>query len=195
MIWTCRRSFAGRLRRRSRRSYSTIDRGAQPVAPRISSARVFVSFCRASCCCRSRYRLLLVAGEIQLTKNVAAEILRHARGKPSHECCGLLGGCGGAITRAFAASNAAAQPATAYEIAPEELFRLMREIRTAELDLRGIYHSHPTGENEPSPRDIECAYYPEAAYFILSPQPTSLKPIRAFSFRDGRAAELDVQIV
>ncbi len=44
----------------------------------------------------------------------------------------------------------------------------MREIRAAGLELLGIYHSHPTGENKPSARDIERAYYPEAAYFIVS---------------------------
>ena len=41
----------------------------------------------------------------------------------------------------------------------------MREMRAAGLELLGIYHSHPNGENEPSPRDVELAYYPEAAYF------------------------------
>ncbi len=75
------------------------------------------------------------------------------------------------ITRIFAATNAASDPATNYEIAPQELFRLMREIRAAKLELLGIYHSHPNGKNEPSARDIELAYYPDTAYFILSPLP------------------------
>ena len=72
-----------------------------------------------------------------------------------------------------------------YEIAPEELFRLMREIRAAGLEFLGIYHSHPNGKNEPSPRDIERAYYPEAAYFILSPLPDTVRPVRAFRFAMG----------
>ncbi len=45
----------------------------------------------------------------------------------------------------------------------------MREMRAAGLDLLGIYHSHPNGKNEPSQRDIERAYYPDAAYFVVSP--------------------------
>ena len=71
----------------------------------------------------------------------------------------------------------------------------MREFRATGLDFLGIYHSHPHGENKPSPRDIELAYYSEETYFIISPQPDAPKPVRAFSIRDGRAAELEIEIV
>ena len=71
----------------------------------------------------------------------------------------------------------------------------MREIRAAGLQFLGIYHSHPNGKNEPSPRDIELAYYSEEAYFIVSPLPDAPKPVRAFSIRDGRVQELEITIV
>ena len=113
----------------------------------------------------------------------------------------LRAACGtdGVIARIFAATNAASDPARNYEIAPKELFRLMREIRAAKLELLGIYHSHPNGKNEPSARDIELAYYPGTAYFILSPLPPSpgdseSRPVRAFSILDGRTTELEIQI-
>jgi len=119
----------------------------------------------------------------------------HATSTRSLECFGLLAGRDGVITKAYPAKNVAANPATAYEIAPREIFDLMREMRAAGLDLLGIYHSHPNGKNEPSPRDIESAYYPDAAYFIISPLPTAPRPIRAFSIRDGRVMELEIQIL
>jgi proteasome lid subunit RPN8/RPN11 len=118
-----------------------------------------------------------------------------ALANPNEECCGLLAGSGGIITHTFAARNIANDPAKGYEIAPEDLFKLMREIRGAGLDLLGIYHSHPNGENKPSARDVERAYYPDAAYFIISPQPDAPQPVRAFSIRDGRATELTIQIL
>jgi proteasome lid subunit RPN8/RPN11 len=133
--------------------------------------------------------------EIRLARDVAAEILRHARSKPDEECCGLLAGRCGVLTRALPALNAAEQRATSYEIAPKELFCMMREIREAGLELLGIYHSHPNSDNQPSARDIERAYYPDAAYFILSPHANAPDPIRAFSIRDGRRIELGIQIV
>lgn len=119
--------------------------------------------------------------------------MEHVRQEPLRECCGLLAGRGGIITRAFTATNAAADASKNYEIAAEELFRLMREMRAAGLDLMGIYHSHPSGNNEPSPHDIERAYYPDAAYFVISPQ-SNLGPVRAFFIRDGLVDELQVAV-
>jgi [CysO sulfur-carrier protein]-S-L-cysteine hydrolase len=118
----------------------------------------------------------------------------HAQGEPDNERCGLLAGHGGVITRVLHASNIAADPATQYEIAPAELFHLMREIRGAGLQLLGIYHSHPHGANEPSRTDVERAYYPDAAYFIISPDAHAEKPVRAFSIRDGSVSELQIII-
>ena len=99
------------------------------------------------------------------------------------------------IARIFRATNVAGNLATTYEIAPQELFSLVREIRAAGLELMGIYHSHPNGKNEPSPRDIELAYYPDTAYIIVSPRADAAQPVRAFSIRDGRATELDIETV
>jgi len=136
-----------------------------------------------------------VRNRVEVQPVVITEMLAQARREQSHECCGLLAGNRGAIARIFPATNAAIDPATSYEIALPELFELMREIRAAGLEMLGIYHSHPNGKNEPSPRDIAWAYYPDAAYFILSPLPDAPRPVRAFAIRDGRATELEIQIV
>lgn len=114
---------------------------------------------------------------------------------PTQECCGLLAGRDEIITHIFSATNAHSQPATAYEIAPQELFRVMKEIRAANLQLLGIYHSHPRGENRPSRSDIERAFYPDTPYFILSPLPDPPQLVRAFLIRAGRAAELQIETV
>jgi proteasome lid subunit RPN8/RPN11 len=137
---------------------------------------------------------------IQIRKQQLDEMLSTVRSNPVEECCGLLAGRDGAVTRILPAKNAASDPAKNYEIAPQELFRLMREIRAAKLELLGIYHSHPNGKNEPSATDIAQAYYPDTAYFILSPllfTPVnpSTRPVRAFSIRDGRATELEIHII
>jgi proteasome lid subunit RPN8/RPN11 len=130
---------------------------------------------------------------IRVRADILDGMLEHARRQPGAECCGLLAGHGGIITAIFPAENALASP-TAYEIAPRELFALFRRMREERLDHLGIYHSHPTGENRPSGRDIEQAYYPEAAYFVISPQRDAPKPIRAFSICDGGAAELEIVV-
>jgi len=131
---------------------------------------------------------------VRVTRDVLSRLIEEARRAPNEECCGLLVGRDGVIRALYPARNALAS-ATAYEIAPQELFRLMRQIRDAGLQLLGIYHSHPAGENRPSARDIEQAYYPDAAYFILSPTPDAPQPIRAFSIRAGRATDLAIEVV
>jgi [CysO sulfur-carrier protein]-S-L-cysteine hydrolase len=134
-----------------------------------------------------------MASTIRVRAEIFDAMLQHARHQPGGECCGLLAGHGGIITAIFPAENAHAS-ANAYEIAPRELFALFRRMREERLDHLGIYHSHPAGENKPSARDIEQAFYPEAVYFIISPQPDAPKPIRAFSIREGRILELEIGV-
>jgi proteasome lid subunit RPN8/RPN11 len=62
------------------------------------------------------------------------------------------------------------------------------------LQLLGSYHSPPHGANEPSRTDVERAYYPDAAYFIISPHADAVKPVRAFAIRDGVVSELQVSL-
>jgi proteasome lid subunit RPN8/RPN11 len=134
-----------------------------------------------------------VSQPIRVSRDILVGILDHARQDPHHECCGLLGGRDGMITQIFPAVNSAKNTATSYEIAPEQLFQLMREMRAAGLRLMGIYHSHPNGKNEPSQRDVERGYYPDVAYFIVSPSASQgHAPVRAFSIRDGLVRELRI---
>jgi proteasome lid subunit RPN8/RPN11 len=122
---------------------------------------------------------------------ILQEMLRHARRESQMECCGLLAGCDGLIAEVFPATNALAS-ATAYEIAPRELFAMFRTLREKGLTHLGQYHSHLASDNFPSPSDIEQAGYPDHAYFIVSLLADAAKPVRAFSIRDGIVRELEI---
>src|SRR5690348_7861571 len=132
---------------------------------------------------------------IRIRREIVAKMREEAARKPRRECCGLLAGRDGIISGIFPARNAHANPATGYEIAPRELFQFMREMRAQDLQLLGIYHSHPRGENRPSRTDIEQAFYPDTPYFILSPLPDAPQPVRAFLIRNGEVTEMTVEIV
>jgi proteasome lid subunit RPN8/RPN11 len=132
---------------------------------------------------------------IRIARPVLKKMLAESRRNPAHESCGLLAGKNNSITAIFQARNDASAPATSYEIAPRELFSLFREIRAQNLELLGIYHSHPGTENVPSPTDIARAYYPDAAYFIISPAPNTSKPVRAFQIKNGIVSELQIEEV
>lgn len=131
---------------------------------------------------------------IRVHAAVLDAMLEEARAKFPLECCGLLGGTADDITSVFPASNALASERE-YFIAPRELIATLRVMRERELRHRGIYHSHPRGQNFPSRRDIETAYYPACAYFIISPHPSTTPPIRAFKIHDGAMEELRIEPV
>lgn len=131
---------------------------------------------------------------VRISRGVLDRLLSEARIDPEMECCGLLAGRDGFISTILPAKNAL-QSAKAYEIAPAELFAIFRRMRAEALEHLGIYHSHPKGENSPSSLDIERAFYPEAAYVIVNPQPAAIRPIRAFRIRQGQAREIDLQMI
>ena len=132
-----------------------------------------------------------MAESVKVRHEILEEMLEHARREPRIECCGLLAGRDCVITAIFPATNSLSS-ATAYEIAPRELFELFRTLRGKELTHLGQYHSHLSTENAPSPTDIVQAGYPDHPYFIVSPRPDAPKPVRAFAIRDGVVQELEI---
>ncbi len=131
---------------------------------------------------------------LRMSRAVFDRLLAEARANPEIECCGLLAGRDALISAVLPARNAL-QSSTSYEIAPAELFVLFRQMRAKGLEHLGIYHSHPKGDNAPSPLDLERAFYPQAAYVIISPNAGASHPIRAFRIIEGRARELSLEIV
>jgi proteasome lid subunit RPN8/RPN11 len=131
---------------------------------------------------------------LRIQRQVFDRLLAEARADPNMECCGFLAGKAGVISVILPARNEL-QSAKAFEIAPRELFALMRRMRSEGLQHLGIYHSHPAGESIPSPTDLELAFYPDAAYVIVSPKARSINAVRAFCIIEARAQELSVEIV
>ena len=131
---------------------------------------------------------------VRIEHGIFERLLAEARANPSVECCGFLAGRDAIISAILPATNALQSPKR-YEIAPQELFELFRNIRSVGLEHLGIYQSHPNGENVPSPLDIERAFYPETAYLIISMRPAASHPIRAFRIVEGQVRELSLQII
>jgi proteasome lid subunit RPN8/RPN11 len=93
----------------------------------------------------------------------------HARAVAPAECCGLVGGRDERAETVYRLQNIAADPLTAYEGAPGELFAAQRAMRVRGEELIAIYHSHPQAQQPvPSATDVRLAFYPAAVYFIIS---------------------------
>jgi proteasome lid subunit RPN8/RPN11 len=59
-------------------------------------------------------------------------------------------------------------PAVRYRIDPREQLAAFRSMDAAGEDLLVIYHSHPASVPYPSPTDRAEAFYPDAAYVLVS---------------------------
>ena len=81
-----------------------------------------------------------------------------------------------------------------YEIDPREFLKLNREIDDADLDLIGVYHSHPFTRAYPSATDIGQAW--EGLVYVIVSLTDFLAPVvKAFTVSDGTVAEQPIEIV
>ena len=109
---------------------------------------------------------------IEIEKNAWETMVDHAQKTFPNECCGaMLGSVDGdrkLVTLAMPIENsyAGAQGAR-YEIRPEDLMAAEREARVREMDVIGIFHSHPDCDAYFSETDLKnsCPWY---SFVILS---------------------------
>ena len=116
---------------------------------------------------------------VQVLRAVYDAMVAHALTTPTLECCGLLSGKNGTITRLFQTDNVAENKAVRYEAAPLDVRRILEEIDGAGEQHLGIYHSHPNSPAFPSATDRKLAAY-DVAYFVISLKSRSRPNVRAF---------------
>ena len=120
---------------------------------------------------------------VALKKNQIAEIIEHAKREFPNEACGLLAGRSGKVSKVYRMSNTE-KGGMRYSIALKDQFDAARDMRSQELDMIGIYHSHPNVRPSPSFRDIQLALHPECSYVIVS-LINGLPEVRSYRIRGG----------
>lgn len=103
---------------------------------------------------------------MQVLRAVYDGMVAHALEERPHECCGMLAGKNGVITRLFRATNVAENKNVRYEVDGAEVIRILHEIDDAKMEHLGIYHSHPRSEGYPSATDRRLAAY-DVLYFVV----------------------------
>lgn len=135
-------------------------------------------------------------------------MVSHARERDPFECCGILGGTEGRVAAHYRITNTVAEDRravhvfneaevkqlggltehtraeVAYFMDPQELLAAFKDMRQRGLDLTVIYHSHTHSPAYPSQTDIGLAYYPDAAYLIISLEDKTKPDLRAYWIRD-----------
>ena len=131
---------------------------------------------------------------LTLAPGLMERIVRHAEASLPQEACGLIAGSGGSAMRFIPMTNRLAS-ATSFEMEPSELIVTLRSLRESAESLVAIFHSHPRGPAEPSPRDIERAYYPETAHIIVSLASPENPVVRGFRIVDAKAVEIELRVI
>jgi [CysO sulfur-carrier protein]-S-L-cysteine hydrolase len=130
---------------------------------------------------------------LTITSEVLDAVLQHAQSAYPNEGCGLLVGRN-SVERFIPVKNLSASP-TEYEMDPAELIRVLRDLRGTDERLFAIYHSHPNGPAELSKKDIEQAYYPEAAQIVISLSDQGHPQTAAFRIIDGAAIPIELHVI
>jgi proteasome lid subunit RPN8/RPN11 len=111
---------------------------------------------------------------IQVDSEPWQAMVEHARRAYPNECCGaMLGSTEGerkTVRVAMALENSfAGAQAARYELRPEDLLAADKAARERQMDLIGIYHSHPDCDAYFSKTDLEnsCPWY---SFIVLSIQ-------------------------
>src|SRR3989337_2160712 len=99
---------------------------------------------------------------IRIPKSIYQQIVDHAKKESPLECCGILGGRGDTVEKAFELQNADKSPIR-YSMPPQEQLKVFGEIEKGAMEMIAIYHSHTHTLPFPSETDVKLAFYPEVA--------------------------------
>jgi proteasome lid subunit RPN8/RPN11 len=106
---------------------------------------------------------------IRLSQGLLQEIRREGERAYPGECCGVLAGQPGDtknVVRLTPVANRRTDDPHRYLIGADDLQRVTAELRQADLEVLGFYHSHPDHPAAPSLFDTEHAW-PWYSYLIV----------------------------
>jgi proteasome lid subunit RPN8/RPN11 len=105
-----------------------------------------------------------------LPEDLRQQMRAHASECYPEEACGLIAGRGNAASLVCLVENELHSPVR-FQMAPLSQLKAFLQMEEFEVELLGIFHSHPAGPDAPSRTDIAEFYYPGTATLILSPIP------------------------
>ena len=104
---------------------------------------------------------------IRIPQSIYQGMIEHAQREWPLECCGILGGQGETVQKAFELQNSE-KSSVRFSMLPLEQLRTFEEIEKGSMEMIAVYHSHPHTISFPSEIDVKCAYDPKLTWVILS---------------------------
>ena len=129
--------------------------------------------------------------KLEIPESIFEEILQQAKTEVPIEACGILAGKDGQVLKRYEMTNAD-QSCDHFMMIPEEQFKVVKNIRSSELEILAIYHSHPETPARPSQEDIRLALTPEV---IVSLQDKNNPVLKGFLIEDSKPKEITIKII
>lgn len=126
-----------------------------------------------------------------LSKEQLQVMIDHAQAQAPLEACGLLAGTVSTVRKIFLVQNQA-RSAVRYVMDPHEQLNAFAWIESHQMELLGIFHSHPAGPETVSATDIAEAAY-AVVQMILSPAVENWQA-RGFWIEDNDYTEVELHI-
>lgn len=131
--------------------------------------------------------------KLEIPGNFYSQMIAQARAEAPAEACGILAGAGGRAEKLYKMTNADAA-CDHFMMEPAEQFSVAKDIRSADLEMLAIYHSHPESPARPSDEDIRLALTPGVIYVIVSLLADETV-VKGFLIDDGDVTEVPVSII
>lgn len=129
--------------------------------------------------------------QLTLDKKHVQEIMDYVNIHAPLEACGILAGKNGRVEKIIFVQNQA-QSRKRFVMDPYEQLQAFDWIESNDLELLGIFHSHPTGPEAVSPTDIAEAAY-EVVHVICSRTDSQWK-LRGFWIENKEVTEVTLQV-
>jgi len=131
---------------------------------------------------------------LEIPSDIFARMVEQAKAEAPIEACGILAGSGDKVERLYQMRNSD-QSSDHFMMEPEQQFAVVKDIRSASLEMLAIYHSHPATPARLSAEDIRLALTPDVIYIIVSLQDAQTPVVKGFLIEEHNVTSVNVEIV
>jgi proteasome lid subunit RPN8/RPN11 len=132
--------------------------------------------------------------KLEIPSYVFEQMLEQAKAQVPIEVCGILAGSDSKVEKLYKMTNVD-NSSNHFMMEPKEQFAVVKDIRSAGLEMLAIYHSHPETPARPSAEDIRLALTPDVIYVIVSLQDANDANVKGFLIENSTVTEVPVKVL
>lgn len=131
---------------------------------------------------------------LQIPMSIYERMIEQAREGVPFEICGILGGKDGVVSAIYPMTNTDASRKH-FMMEPREQFAVVKGLRSQQLEMLAVYHSHPATPARPSDEDLRLALTPDISYVIVSLADPSAPEVRSFKIAERKVGSEELRII